>query len=93
MPRYFFNLRYGQGIDKLAVDPEGDDLADDEAARQHALQIARDLIAGPRSVAVRDWFVCSFEIEDEDARRVLTVPFSDIVPEEYDEDQTGRAFQ
>ena len=81
MPRYFFNLRYGQGPDKLAVDPEGNELADDEAARLHALQEARGLIAGPRSFAVRDWFVCSFEIEDENARHVLTLPFSDTVPE------------
>ena len=89
MPRYFFNLRYGRGPDKLAVDPEGDELADDEAARQHALQIVRDLIAGPPSFAVRDWFVCSFEIEDENARCVLTVPFSDLVPEGEDDHQTG----
>ena len=87
MPRYFFNLRYGQGPDKLVVDPEGDELVDDEAAHQHALQEARGLIAGPRSFAVRDWFACSFEIEDENARHVLRVPFSDLVPEEKEEDQ------
>lgn len=86
MPRYYFNLRYGQGLDKLAIDPEGDELADDEAARQHTLQAARDMMSGPRSFAVRDWFVCSFEIEGENARHVLTVPFSDLVPEEEDED-------
>ncbi|MCJ2042538.1 hypothetical protein MKK55_26845 [Methylobacterium sp. J-059] len=86
MPRYYLNLRYGQRLDKLAVDPEGDELADDEAARQLALQAARDLVAGSRSFAVRDWFVCSFEIEDEKARHVMTVPFSDLVPEEDDED-------
>jgi hypothetical protein len=86
MPRYYLNLRYGQALDKLAIDPEGDELPDDEAARQLALQAARDLVAGSRSFAVRDWFVCSFEIEDENARRVMTVPFSDIVPEEDDED-------
>ena len=34
----------------------------------------------------RDWFACSFEVEDANARRVLTVPFSDIVPEDDDED-------
>ena len=89
MPRYYLHLRYGQGLDKVAVDPEGDELVDDEAARQLALQAARDLVAGTRSFAVRDWFVCSFEIADENARRVMTVPFSDIVPEEGDEDQAG----
>lgn len=86
MPRYFFNLRYGPGPDKLAVDPDGNNLADIEAVRQHALQEARGLITGPPSFAVRDWFVCSFEIEDEDFRPVLTVPFSDLVPEEDDEE-------
>ncbi len=89
MPRYFFNLRYGNGVSKLAVDPEGDELPNLEAARQHALQEARGLIAGPSSFAVRDWFACSFEIEDEDAQRVLTVPFSDLVPEDDDEEQAG----
>ena len=86
MSRYYFNVRYGSGGDKLAVDPEGDELANDEAARQYALQSIRDLIAGPPSIAVRDWFVCSFEVEDENGRRVLTVPFSAIVPEEDDAD-------
>lgn len=87
MPRYFFNLRYGAGNGKLAIDPEGDELADVEAARQHALREARGLIAGPRAFTVRDWFACSFEIEDETSQRVLTVPFSDLVPEAKDEDQ------
>ena len=88
MPRYFFNLRYGTGANKLAVDPEGDELPDVEAAHQYALQEARGLIAGPPSLVIRDWFACSFEIEDEDAQRVLTVPFSELVPED-DEEQSG----
>ncbi|RYF23972.1 MAG: hypothetical protein EOO77_01110 [Oxalobacteraceae bacterium] len=92
MPRYYLNLRYGQRLDKLAVDPEGDELTDDEAARQHALQAARDLVAGSRSFAVRDWFVCSFEIEAENGRRVLIVPFSDIVLEEEEKDVEGCSF-
>lgn len=89
MPRYFFNLRYGAGSGKLAVDPEGDDLTNDEAAHRHALQEARGLIAGPPSFVVRDWFACAFEIEDENARRVFTVPFSELVPEENDEEKAG----
>ena len=89
MPRYFFNLRYGPGAGKLALDPEGDDLPDAQAAHRHALQEARGLIAGPPSFVVRDWFACAFEIEDENAQRVLTVPFSDLVSEEDDEEQVG----
>ncbi len=91
MPRYFFNLRYGRGSDKLAVDPEGDELPDLDAAREQALRSARDLIARHRSDIVRDWFTCSFEIEDDICRPLLTVPFSATVPEEdEDSEETSR---
>ncbi|GJE60748.1 DUF6894 family protein [Methylobacterium trifolii] len=86
MPRYFFNLRYGRGPDKLAVDPEGDELPDLDAARELALHNARDLIARARSDIVRDWFTCSFEIEDTDCKLLLTIPFSATVPEEDDDE-------
>lgn len=82
MPRYFFHLRHGPGPDGLAVDPEGDELAGPEAARAHALTVARDLIARVRLDAVRDWFACTFEVTDEEGRAVLRVPFSDTVTEE-----------
>lgn len=86
MPRYFFHLRYGLGPDKLAIDPEGDDLPDVEAARAHALDAARDLSARTRSDGVRDWFACTYEIADEAGQPVLTVPFADIVAEEPDQE-------
>lgn len=79
MPRYYFNVRYGPDPKQLAVDQEGDELADLDAARAHALDIARDLIARTRLSFIRDWFICSFEIEDTQARRLLTVPFSDTL--------------
>lgn len=82
MARYYFNLRHGSGPDGLAVDPEGDELPDLSAAREHALFVARDLIARVRTDIVRDWFVCSFEVEDDNAQVLLTVPFSDTVSEE-----------
>ncbi|MCF4124524.1 DUF6894 family protein [Methylobacterium sp. SyP6R] len=82
MPRYFFHVRHGTGSDGLALDPEGDELAGPEAARAHALMVARDLITRVRLHAVRDWFACSFEVTDEDGRPVMTVPFSDTVTEE-----------
>lgn len=89
MPRYFFNLRHRVGPDGLAVDPEGEDLSDLNAARERALEVARDMIARTRADLIRDWFVCSFEIEDEDAQQVLTVPFSDTVPEVDDDEPVG----
>jgi len=91
MPRYFFNLRHRPGPDGLAVDPEGEDLSDLNAARERALEVARDMIARTRTDLIRDWFVCSFEIENEDAQRVLTVPFSDTVPEPDDDEPVGAA--
>lgn len=45
MPRYFFSLEDGS---KLSED-EGEDLADDEAARAVALEIARDLARNKRN--------------------------------------------
>ena len=84
MARYFLNLRYAP--DKLAEDPEGDELNGIEAVRPHVLAAARDLIARTRSHGVRDWFTCRFEITDEDGRPVMTVPFSETVPEEEDDD-------
>ena len=81
MPRYFFNVRYRSGPNGLAVDPEGDELADLKAAREYALAQAQDMIKRTRTELVRDWMVCSFEILDENRQPVLTVPFSDTVPE------------
>ena len=86
MPRYYFNLRHRPGPAGLAVDEEGDELADLGAAREHALSMARDTIARTRTDIVRDWMVCSFEVTDVTGALVLTVPFSDTVPDHHDED-------
>jgi hypothetical protein len=51
MPRYFFHLA-GSG----ARDIEGQEFADDEAARQEAVMVAREL-AGGRSIATNDRIV------------------------------------
>ena len=90
MPRYFFNLRYGRGPDKLAIDQEGNELTDVAAARDYALTAARDLIAHTRSYSVRDWFTCTFEVVDEAGQPMLTVPFSDTVPEEPDDEMQAK---
>lgn len=81
MPRFFFNVRHRPGPEGLAVDPEGEELADVNAARERALSQARVMIARERHTFIRDWMVCAFEIMDEDGQPVLTVPFSDTVPE------------
>jgi hypothetical protein len=82
MARYYFNLRHRPGPAGLAVDPEGEELPDLNAARERALEAARDHIARTRTDIIRDWFACSFEIENEDAQLLLTVPFSGTVAED-----------
>ncbi|MBB2964728.1 DUF6894 family protein [Methylobacterium sp. R2-1] len=81
MPRYFFNVRHRPGPAGLARDPEGEELVDANAARERALTVARAMIARDRLVTIRDWMDCTFEITDGDGQIVLTVPFSDTVPD------------
>lgn len=83
MPRSFLNLRRGPGPAGLAVDPEGNEIADEAQLRSHLLQVVRK-VRRTRSHAVRDWMTCSFEVTDEQGRRVLTVPLSDAVPDVLD---------
>ena len=81
MGRYFFNLHYGAGTGRIAIDKEGSVLPDAAAARAYALQAARDLVRCGRSDAERDWFACAFEIVDAAGEPVLPVPFSETVPD------------
>jgi hypothetical protein len=81
MPRYFFNIRHRPGPAGLAEDPEGDELADVNAAHEMALTRIRAMVARDRLTMIRDWMVCSFEIVDEQGQPVLTLPFSKTVPE------------
>ncbi|MHC2109365.1 DUF6894 family protein [Methylobacterium sp. CM6246] len=80
MPRYFLNVRHRPGPAGLAVDPEGEEFADLDAAREGALSQARVMIARDQHTFIRDWMDCSFEIMDEADHPALTVPFSDTVP-------------
>jgi len=86
MPRYFLNVRHRPGESGLAVDHEGDELTDETKVRAHALHVARQMITKDRMATIRDWMDCSFEITDEAGRHVMTVPFSEVVPDEDDEE-------
>ena len=76
MPRYFFNIvvRGRRAI----PDPEGDELAGDKEARQHARNIARDMLAKHiwYNRGLEHW---AFEITNEARRRVGLVAFSDVI--------------
>ncbi|GEL44777.1 hypothetical protein MEX01_53680 [Methylorubrum extorquens] len=56
------------------------------AACEHALPVIRALIARGQFVMIRVWMACSFEITNEAGRHVLTVPFSDTMPDTSDLD-------
>jgi hypothetical protein len=73
MPRYFFNIVV-RGR-KAIPDPEGDELANDKAARDHAKMVARDMLNN------RIWYKrglehWAFEITNGTGRRVALVPFA-----------------
>jgi hypothetical protein len=72
MPRYYFHVFN----DAVAMDDEGVDLPDLDAAREQALESARELVCdavhkGHLNLEHR------IEIEDEKGERVLTLTFRD----------------
>src|SRR4051794_41874157 len=73
VPRSTMNLRYR---DRLFVDQEGDELADEYAVQGYALETGRDLITRARMDSIRNWFECSFEVTNEAGQVVLVLPFS-----------------
>jgi hypothetical protein len=73
MPRYFLNIVV-RGR-KAIPDPEGDELAGDKEAREHASMIARDMLER------RHWYKrglehWTFVVTDETERLVAVVPFA-----------------
>jgi hypothetical protein len=70
MPRYYFNAN---GPVRTIEDAAGKRLRDLEAARQIALEAARDLIRDAH------WEGWSFHITDETGYTLLVVPFTDAV--------------
>jgi hypothetical protein len=82
MPRFYFNVRHRPGPAGLARDPEGEEFPDLDAACERARSAARNHFARTRTDIIRDWFVCSFEIEDEDAQLLLTLPFRSTFSDE-----------
>jgi hypothetical protein len=70
MPRYFFHIY----DDVVAIDEDGIELADLAAVHHQAIKVARDcasaeLVHGTLHLKHR------IEVEDEDRRPVLTLPF------------------
>jgi hypothetical protein len=75
MTCYYFHL-HDHG--RLFEDVEGDDLPDDNAAREYALLNARDALC-TRSISVREWLGLSYEVKDDTGRLVGVVPFAEAI--------------
>ncbi|MCJ8518335.1 hypothetical protein ABID21_001354 [Pseudorhizobium tarimense] len=75
MPRYYFNVRSHDAVDK---DPEGAELPSFEAARNEAVQAAREIIA---EKVLSDDVIDgqSFEITAEDGTVLGAVPFRSVL--------------
>ncbi|GJD47533.1 hypothetical protein OPKNFCMD_0241 [Methylobacterium crusticola] len=64
--------------DELMLDYRGADVVDLREAREHALGIARTLMASAYGVTdFSDWFVCVGDADDEN---LIVVPFSQALP-------------
>lgn len=75
MPRFFFHIVDGAGV---AADEDGLDLRDLAAARDVALEGARDILAAEVKSGKIDlsWRI---DVVDQGGAVVLTLPFSDAV--------------
>jgi hypothetical protein len=76
MNLYFMHIKEGADI---TFDPEGSRLPSLEAAREMAIESARELMAEAVAHGDRISLARTFEIHDERGRLLLTVPFRDAI--------------
>ena len=74
MPMYYFHLR---NQDKL-TDPEGTELVDVDAARAHALVVARELKFKSDTFMDEAWLSWSMHVHDGDGAELFSFPMSDV---------------
>jgi len=76
MPLYFMHLRDSNG---LILDPDGSCLSNLEAARNEAIQSARQLMVDSIVTEGRVGIYRSIEVCDAKGARLLVVPFTEAV--------------
>lgn len=74
--RYFMNMRHRR---RYVPDEEGDELKGGQTVRDHAVEVARDMIRHTRLATVRDWLDWQFEVTDNTGQLVLVLPFEEAV--------------
>jgi hypothetical protein len=78
MPKFFFSYRTGPN---LARDLEGTELASPAAAREMAVESARELLADAVKTGRRP--PDAVIISTEDGRDIMTIPMSEVLPEPF----------
>ena len=71
MALYYFNVNDGR---RVLLDTEGTDLPDDAAAREHAIQVARELMRNARP-QVRNWRV---RVQNSDREELADLLFASV---------------
>lgn len=75
MPRFYMHICNGSGF---VEDEEGIELRDEPAARERAIEGARDVMAG--EVRKGELDLTSFiEVEDEDRKPLFTLTFAEAI--------------
>jgi hypothetical protein len=74
MPMYYFNVRNSDTI----RDPDGTELADDEAARGHATAVARELMYNSEGMLDQDWSQWFMTVHNDDEEELFSFPFSEV---------------
>jgi hypothetical protein len=75
MPRYYFNVHFGQDV---LPDPGGQDLRDPDQAWEVTNLMARSLMTMDFPQPI-NWAACHIEVKDEAGEIVLEFPFLEAV--------------
>lgn len=74
MPMYFFHLRDRDSISDL----DGTELADIEAAREHASAVARELMFKTSGIQGEPWSKWAMVVNDHDGEELFSFEMSDV---------------
>jgi hypothetical protein len=74
MPMYYFHLRDQDTI----TDIDGTELADVEAARDHANAVARELTTKTSGIQGEPWSAWSMVVHDDDGLELFSFEMSDV---------------
>lgn len=74
MPMYYFSVRNGDTLQ----DTDGTDLPDADAAREHAIEVARELMMGSHGMLGRAWSEWTMTVRDSAGSQILSFALADF---------------